>query len=44
MCHVHASGRLGALTGAAARAPRSLRSWRNVTAGELAQLSRRRLS
>lgn len=44
MCHVHASGRLGALAGAAARAPRNLRSWRNVTAGDLAQISRRRLS
>ena len=44
MCHVHASGRLGALAGAAARAPRNLRSWRNVSAADLAQLTRRRLS
>jgi crossover junction endodeoxyribonuclease RuvC len=44
MCHVHASGRLGALAGAAARAPRNMRSWRNVTASDLAQLSRRRPS
>jgi len=44
MCHVHASGRLGALASTAARAPRHLRSWRNVSAAELAQLSRRRPS
>jgi len=44
MCHVHASGRLGALAGAAARAPRNMRSWRNVSAADLAQLSRRRPS
>ncbi len=44
MCHVHASGRLGALASTAARAPRNLRSWRNVSAAELAQLSRRRPS
>jgi crossover junction endodeoxyribonuclease RuvC len=44
MCHVHASGRLGALASAAARAPSHLRSWRNVSAAELAQLSRRRPS
>ncbi len=44
MCHVHAGGRIGALAGAAARAPRSQRSWRNMSAEDLAQLSRRRTS
>jgi crossover junction endodeoxyribonuclease RuvC len=44
MCHVHATGHLAGLAGAAARAPRHLRSWRNVTVDQLAQLSRRRLS
>ena len=44
MCHVHASGRLGGLAAAAARAPRGLRSWRHVTVDQLAHLSRRRLS
>jgi crossover junction endodeoxyribonuclease RuvC len=44
MCHVHAGGRLGALATAASRAPRNLRSWRNMSAEDLASLSRRRLS
>jgi crossover junction endodeoxyribonuclease RuvC len=44
MCHVHNSGRLGSLAGAAARAPRNMRSWRNMSADDLAQISRRRLS
>jgi len=43
LCHVHARGRLATLAGAAANAPRRLRSWRHVTAAELAHLSRRRL-
>ena len=44
MCHVHSSGRIGALAGAAARAPRNQRSWRNMSSDDLAQLSRRRTS
>ena len=40
LCHAHAGGTLAQLAGAAARAPRNLRSWRHVTAD---QLSRRRL-
>jgi crossover junction endodeoxyribonuclease RuvC len=44
MCHVHSSGRLGALAGAAVRAPRGQRSWRNLSSADLAQISRRRLS
>lgn len=44
MCHVHASGRISGLAGAAARQPRSMRSWRHVTGQQLAEMSRRRPS
>ena len=40
LCHAHSGGALARLAGAAARAPRNLRSWRHVT---VEQLTRRRL-
>ena len=40
LCHAHHGGTLARLAGAASRGPRSLRSWRHVTAD---QLTRRRL-
>lgn len=40
LCHAHHGGVLARLAGAAARAPRSARSWRHVTVD---QLTRRRL-
>ena len=40
LCHANSGGTLAQLAGAAARTPRSLRSWRHVT---VEQLTRRRL-
>jgi crossover junction endodeoxyribonuclease RuvC len=42
LCHVHGSGSLARLAGAASQSPRRLRSWRQVTPEQLSQLSRRR--
>jgi crossover junction endodeoxyribonuclease RuvC len=42
LCHVHASGPVARLAAASAPAPRRLRSWRQMTPEQLAQLPRRR--